>query len=245
MTVQTMDDTLSTVSTSQFPTQTPDHPSSSLAAPTSVCRDSAFRSGLVDCLQGQNSGTDIAPSNGVSNMERTPLRSSQSSPVHGLFTEEEKQSSCSNESDDISIDDELRLVLLYMKHRLIVELMRDIYAMFSGKWIWNDKMRSCAVAGSGPLGNPSREPKVPESQGSSFQRPSKRQRLDRESPPRDDRNRKRKKADLADPKMKDASRLFACPFNKFDPRKYSTNSGTGATYRSCAGPGFSKIARLK
>jgi hypothetical protein len=49
----------------------------------------------------------------------------------------------------------------------------------------------------------------------------------------------------------DAGRLFACPFNKKDPSKYSVynttdvDNGVRKNYRTCTGPGFPKIQRLK
>lgn len=40
-------------------------------------------------------------------------------------------------------------------------------------------------------------------------------------------------------------RPFACPFRKYDPYKYTLNSNTGTTYRSCLGPGFRPISHVK
>src|SRR5207248_10873806 len=38
---------------------------------------------------------------------------------------------------------------------------------------------------------------------------------------------------------------FACPFNQYNPQKYSSNNSMGSKYRSCAGPGFKAIAKVK
>jgi len=60
----------------------------------------------------------------------------------------------------------------------------------------------------------------------------------------DDGGRKREK------KSKPASsttpaRLLACPFNKHDPKTYSASNKTIRKFRTCGGPGWETVARLK
>jgi hypothetical protein len=55
------------------------------------------------------------------------------------------------------------------------------------------------------------------------------------------RPRKTRKPILSDP----PGRYFACPYYKFDPYTFASNDVTGHLYRSCAGPGFRTVARVK
>ena len=40
-------------------------------------------------------------------------------------------------------------------------------------------------------------------------------------------------------------RLFACPFHQYDPSYFGCNEINGITYRTCAGPGFNSVSRVK
>ena len=68
---------------------------------------------------------------------------------------------------------------------------------------------------------------------------------DRESPPPDAKDEKKRKSRSSGSGDSGPERLFACSFYKFNAQKYCSNSDTGTKYRSCAGPGFSKISQLK
>ena len=56
-----------------------------------------------------------------------------------------------------------------------------------------------------------------------------------------DASNKRRKRDRPDGE----SPRFACPFHKYDPIRYSVNNTTEGKYRTCAGPGFPTVSRLK
>ncbi|KAI9732839.1 MAG: hypothetical protein M1834_003777 [Cirrosporium novae-zelandiae] len=75
---------------------------------------------------------------------------------------------------------------------------------------------------------------------------SRKRHFDDDDPPspRDDR-RKRQKPEPSSPGDYGENGLFACPFHKFDPRKYCCSNSDSRKYRACAGPGFESIARLK
>jgi hypothetical protein len=45
--------------------------------------------------------------------------------------------------------------------------------------------------------------------------------------------------------VSNSHRRYACPFYKHDPIKYAVNSLTGRKYRTCAGPGFESVSRVK
>ena len=132
------------------------------------------------------------------------------------------------------------LTVAYAKHRMLVALMRDVYAIFNSQWTAEIRNRTGSQAPSAGA----------YSQDSGLGTPSsskngKRQMEDRGSPPPDGNDtKKRKKASL---KSGDGSegRCLACCFYKYNAHKYCSNSDTGTKYRSCAGPGFTKIAQLK
>jgi hypothetical protein len=68
---------------------------------------------------------------------------------------------------------------------------------------------------------------------------------DDENMPEDDESEDRKKRTSRSGAVDRDDRLFACPFYKYDPRKYTCTNSTRTKYRTCAGPGFDSIARLK
>jgi hypothetical protein len=63
---------------------------------------------------------------------------------------------------------------------------------------------------------------------------------DDESQPSDDEPGEGPKSQKFSPLLR-----FACPFHQYDPLKYSPNNLMGIKYRSCAGPGFKTIAKVK
>jgi hypothetical protein len=68
---------------------------------------------------------------------------------------------------------------------------------------------------------------------------------DDENMPEDDEPEDRKKRTSRTGAADGGDRLFACPFYKYDPMKYTCTNSTRTKYRTCAGPGFDSIARLK
>ena len=126
------------------------------------------------------------------------------------------------------------------KHNLMVTLMKDVYAMFDSKW--EGSVRTCATSGEQSSGGRAQSSKV---ETTRVAKGSKKRMKDRDSSPPGRGNGKREKKDDPDIGLHDQSRLLACPFHKHDPSKYCLNGDTGATYRSCPGPGFMCISHLK
>lgn len=110
--------------------------------------------------------------------------------------------------------------------------------MFGLQWSSGERMHAGSQSEKASTGG---RPK-----SGSSQKKNKRQIHERESSPPDDENSGRgEKRRRAEPQAKEAGLLFACPFNKHDPEKYCPNTDTGTKFRSCIGPGFPSIARLK
>jgi hypothetical protein len=64
----------------------------------------------------------------------------------------------------------------------------------------------------------------------------------------DDGHRKRRKKSVSVSHTTARARLLACPFNKHDPKIYgpcNQGQGTAHKFRTCAGPGWPTVARLK
>lgn len=132
------------------------------------------------------------------------------------------------------------LAVAFAKHRMMVCLMKDFYTIFDSQWKPDVRSRTDShVASTATLSKVS-SPQTPRSAGR-----SKRKYQDRDSHPPDDNDEKKRKSEF--PKKEDGGqeRLFACFFYKHNTQKYCSNSDTGTKYRSCAGPGFSKISQLK
>jgi hypothetical protein len=73
----------------------------------------------------------------------------------------------------------------------------------------------------------------------------RRREHDDENLSEDDQHGDRKKRISRSGAVDGDDRRLACPFYKYDPRKYTCTSSTRTKYRTCAGPGFDSIARLK
>jgi hypothetical protein len=150
-------------------------------------------------------------------------------------------------SDDTElVEDDEELVVVLAKHRLLIKYMQEFYSMFSS---------SCGAfveCGHGDTtsttSKTSAKPEVSNQGQYTKSRGQKRKVGNRESTPPDDdeedTHKKRRRSDPT-PDGDKSNRLFACPFYKFDPSKYACTNTTGSKYRTCAGPGFHTIARLK
>ena len=126
------------------------------------------------------------------------------------------------------------------KHELIASLMCEVYAMFNAEWAANAKQGT-----NSGTANDANSVRKSSSDKMADQKPSKRRREDEESPSRNDSDRKRKGNAPFSQGHHGQCNLFACPFNKYDPRRYRISQTTGTRYRTCPGPGFATIARLK
>ena len=123
---------------------------------------------------------------------------------------------------------------------MILSLMRDVYTIFNPQW--KPDLRShagdrAASTGAHAYNSSSR---TPPSTGN-----SKRRLRGWDSPPPDENDSKKRKTKSPTSGDDEQERLFACCFHKHNAQKYCSNRDTGSKYRSCAGPGFSKISKLK
>jgi hypothetical protein len=159
---------------------------------------------------------------------------------------EESPGNTTGSDDTELVEDDEELVIVLAKHRLLIKYMQEFYSMFSP---------SCGAfveCGHGDTtSTTSKRPARPEVSNQDQYTKSKGQKRkvgDRESmPPDDDEEDTPKKRRRGDPTPDGdkSNHLFACPFYKFDPSKYACTNTTGSKYRTCAGPGFHTIARLK
>ena len=122
----------------------------------------------------------------------------------------------------------------------MVTLMKEVYAMFDSEWKLS--ARTCANSQQASSGGQALPSKLAAPRNG---KNSKKRSKDRDSSPPGDDNGKRRKRDDPDAGLQNKGRLFACPFHKYDPYKYSLNSDTGAVYRTCLGPGFTSISHVK
>ena len=134
----------------------------------------------------------------------------------------------------------INLEMIEAKHRLMVILMKDVYAIFDP--IWKTGSRTCTTTASGPSGTQSCQSS---SSRPTAQKAGKRRMQGRESPPPDESNSKRGRNSVSGSRLPSLNRMYACPFHKYDSRKYTLNHETGARYRCCPGPGFSNISQVK
>ena len=180
-------------------------------------------------------------------VQRTaPVEISQGSPAASIYRTSTETAS-SNNSSPFTDSDELlsfledehsQLVVLHSKHKLLVDLMREVYAIFDGGWT----AKIQAHAGSSPSVTP---PSSQNPTNNSSRKAKKPYRDDREStPPNDGESRKRSRSEIPSNTEKQKE-PFACPFHKHEPAKYCCSVVDGSKYRACAGPGFASIARLK
>ncbi len=118
--------------------------------------------------------------------------------------------------------------------------MRVVYALFGSPS--GADVRACASSGQE---DPKDQAQQPKSRNDSCRKVRKRGMKDRDSPPPEDDGDRRGNRDKKTPKIEADSLPLACPFHKYNPGKYCANSDTGKLYRSCAGPGFSSVSRLR
>ena len=175
----------------------------------------------------------------------SPMRSKQrderGSPIGCRVKSEESDEHCS-----VSTSDHEELNTANAKHQMMVTLKEESQATF------------------GPQGQPNLRTHVEPNSRSSNSHPNswkvsntskeaskgKRAMRDREPSPNDSSDNdgnsgKRRRGDPSGGKGSGHGPQLACPFHKHDPQKYSPNLETGTKYRSCLGPGFSSISKLK
>ena len=143
----------------------------------------------------------------------------------------------SDNTESLNSLSDTQTAMAYVKHILIQTLMREVYSMFDSQWNYNVRSHAgyrseCSLSGRQPG-------------SSSSQKTGKRSLQERESSPPEDDSGRGEKRQRTDPHTKEVGRLLACPFHKYDPDKYGPNSISGTKFRSCIGPGFPSVARLK
>ena len=158
-----------------------------------------------------------------------------------LTTEDSSQSTYSDESGSVSSTDDEKLTIAYTKHQIISSLMRDVYALFSSQWQANMRTRTTPEAESSRV----RQDSCESTNCSKKSRLGKRANYDRDRSQGDGNDGKKQKNISSDIKSCELDLKLACPFYKHDPTTYRPSIDTGVKYRTCLGPGFSSISRLK
>ena len=179
---------------------------------------------------------------------RTASSSQHSSSIDS--NEESTGSSGSSDSQDMAVDGCAELAILDSKNRIIANLMHQVYTVFDPAWV--AKLITCAPHSSQSASRTPREAQLSLDNTSGSCRCA-----------RDDRNGKRKADDEDDEasgnekgnkkgrsttisKNTTKSRNFACPFTKFDPKKYCVcaSNDWGQNYQACW-RGENSISHLK
>lgn len=171
---------------------------------------------------------------------RRPSDSSMQGNYHGTSNGATPESDLSEDAPISSPENDAWLTLAYAKHRMIVSLMRDVHAIFNSQWRIEFRSRT----GSQPASTEADPRHSSSSTPSSVER-GKRRKRDRESHSPDPNDTKKKRTNSPTSGHGSRQRLLACCFYKNNPQKYCSNGDTGTKYRSCAGPGFSRISQLK
>ena len=163
--------------------------------------------------------------------------------------DESVPSSVSSNSQYSTPEYEADLNLLYAKHMTILNLMRDVYAIFNHTWHADSKTcgTSSGQSESCNASRPSVGPSTNEDcrQAKAEPRNGKRKDGDGEDDPPDEGNGGKRVKPLSATGSTEKPRRYACPFNKRHPWKYCPNDRTGQTFRTCYRPGFETISRLK
>jgi hypothetical protein len=130
-------------------------------------------------------------------------------------------------------------------HQLLRNLMQEFYSLWSPSF---KEVPQCSP-GDSTGRTPGNATSTPVHGQSSTVANGKRRMGDRDSPvPEGDGNGDRKKQNMGAPSSgsEDQGRRLACPFHKNDPSKYGiAPHSPDAKYRSCAGPGFTSMTRLR
>ena len=155
----------------------------------------------------------------------------------------QSDTSCSGASSSPEIDTDL--LLAHAKHEILVPIMREVYTMLdTGE---NSAMKQCLQSTSETPSSHATGFKFQPIQKQSTRRNSREKREASDDDDDEGRKRRRKRPrrspsrEVKDDKQRD----FACPFHKYDSFKYCATSIDGSRYRSCVGPGFKSISRVK
>ena len=148
------------------------------------------------------------------------------------------------QSRDSTKSEILRMTVLHEKHMLLLTLMESFY----------DEMLVAYIYRTATAGSPSQQTSnssqstASERQimnASNPRRGRKRHKDEDGEPPEEHRSGKRGEKGEGVSSKHAGSRLFACPYFKYDPRTHCVNSLYGAKYRTCAGPGFKQLSHVR
>ena len=136
------------------------------------------------------------------------------------------------------------ILLTRAKHDLIVSVMRDVYVMlYPDTDVGVREHAVCEERDSNTSRISTGSPENGERRSS-----QRRKRDDGTPPPGDgdnDDNRKRARRSSSKVVIEDNQLTYACPFHKYDALKYRSSPESGSMYRTCMGPGFKTISRVK
>lgn len=183
---------------------------------------------------------DLLSDSEQESLPQPPPREHETLSINGStseITSPRDQESLSGSTDDSCGSPDALTIMARAKHQLIANLMREVYTMFDPQWTAN--VRSHTKDQSGRSSSGSQIECFPSA------RAGKRRMQEREDSLPGDGNAREEKRQRVNPQAQEPGLMFACPFNKFDPEKYCPNSTSGAKFRSCIGPGFPSISRLK
>ena len=184
--------------------------------------------------------TDQPASSSNCPLGQIPIYETEQEHDSGMSSGVSTENELSEDTSSPSPENDAWLTVAYAKHRMVVSLMKDVYTTLNPQWKADIRSQTGPrSASTGAYSQPSSS-QTPSSTGR-----GKRRTQDRDSPPPDAHDEKKRKTKPTRSGDGDQGRLFACFFYKYNSRKYCSNSETGTKYRSCAGPGFSKIAQLK
>jgi hypothetical protein len=154
---------------------------------------------------------------------------------------------------ELDSDDDDGLLMSIQLHRDLESLMNEFYNLFAFQFAKTDwHITECPTRQSSKSSSSTRIQGA--SRSSSYQLgrenvTQKRGVQDRDSfgGDEDDGNHERKRSRIHSPSSKVGGipQKLACPYHKRDPVTYSCNELYGVKYRTCAGPGFRSVGRVK
>ena len=167
---------------------------------------------VTTLISSNDAHTQVSDNDGITSCNRDP--------DNHRYLEMTTDSASNGENSNSLPRGSFELIMSQAKHGAMVNLMKDVYAMFET----NSGVRTRATSAPGSSGMQSYQANSGASSGSAHQSDRKRMQ-DQDSPPPDDGNGKRRKRFVFDSECPSQDRMLACPLNKFNPHRYSLNSG--------------------
>lgn len=231
------------------------------STPPTSSRDHAPNNCASESFAGESMADAIDQCARVEKLQLTERKDSRSSsPVQSVKENEKRRipsETCSSDdvcssssqsdntysSEPASPQGYQLLVMARARHEVVASVMKEVYAMLG--FTEDAVIKQCAQPGHENSTNDSIEVR---SRAQGKRRNGKRlKQIDNSSANEedDDQQKKRPKHSLSKPTSGDTQLLLACPFHKYDPLKYRPTANAGSRYRTCVGPGFKSISRLK